>query len=132
MRVGKSPNEPRLQTILRIRISYRFHTDFEVGDETFATMPDPRPKACFISAQGNALGGRGQFPLQAEGLVYMSDMPQSLSQVILHIIFSTKDRRPWLDPAIRPVSISDEAASHGVETYQQKRGAPVIKQDHVI
>jgi REP element-mobilizing transposase RayT len=29
-------------------------------------------------------------------------MPQSLSQFILHIVFSTKDRRPWLDPVIRP------------------------------
>jgi REP element-mobilizing transposase RayT len=29
-------------------------------------------------------------------------MPQSLSQVILHVVFSTKDRRPWLDPGIRP------------------------------
>ena len=29
-------------------------------------------------------------------------MPQSLSQVILHIVFSTKERRPWLDPGIRP------------------------------
>src|SRR6267378_2435441 len=29
-------------------------------------------------------------------------MPQSLSQVIIHIVFSTKDRHPWLDPAIRP------------------------------
>ena len=29
-------------------------------------------------------------------------MPQSLSQVILHIVFSTKDRRPWLDAGIRP------------------------------
>ncbi len=29
-------------------------------------------------------------------------MPQSLSQVILHVVFSTKGRRPWLDPAIRP------------------------------
>ncbi len=29
-------------------------------------------------------------------------MPQSLSQVILHIVFSTKDRCPWLDPAMRP------------------------------
>jgi putative transposase len=29
-------------------------------------------------------------------------MPQSLSQVIVHIVFSTKDRRPWLDPEIRP------------------------------
>ncbi len=29
-------------------------------------------------------------------------MPQSLSRVILHIVFSTKERRPWLDAAIRP------------------------------
>ncbi len=29
-------------------------------------------------------------------------MPQSLSQVILHIVFSTKERCPWLDPQIRP------------------------------
>ena len=29
-------------------------------------------------------------------------MPQSLSQVIVHIVFGTKDRHPWLDPAIRP------------------------------
>ena len=29
-------------------------------------------------------------------------MPQSLSQVIIHIVFSTKDRQPWLDPVIRP------------------------------
>jgi putative transposase len=29
-------------------------------------------------------------------------MPQSLSKVILHIIFSTKNREPWLEPAIRP------------------------------
>ena len=29
-------------------------------------------------------------------------MPQSLSKVILHIIFSTQNREPWLDSAIRP------------------------------
>ena len=29
-------------------------------------------------------------------------MPQSLSRVILHIIFSTKDREPWLDSNVRP------------------------------
>jgi REP element-mobilizing transposase RayT len=29
-------------------------------------------------------------------------MPQSLSKVVLHIIFSTKDREPWLDRAVRP------------------------------
>jgi putative transposase len=28
-------------------------------------------------------------------------MPQSLSKVILHIIFSTKDREPWLDKGVR-------------------------------
>jgi REP element-mobilizing transposase RayT len=29
-------------------------------------------------------------------------MPQSLSNVILHIIFSTKNRQPWLDSSVRP------------------------------
>jgi putative transposase len=29
-------------------------------------------------------------------------MPQSLSKVILHIIFSTKNREPWLDQDARP------------------------------
>lgn len=29
-------------------------------------------------------------------------MPQSLSQVIVHLVFSTKNREPWLDPSLRP------------------------------
>jgi REP element-mobilizing transposase RayT len=29
-------------------------------------------------------------------------MPQSLSKVIVHIIFSTRDREPWLDSDVRP------------------------------
>ena len=29
-------------------------------------------------------------------------MPQSLSKVIVHIIFSTKDREPWLGSEVRP------------------------------
>lgn len=29
------------------------------------------------------------------------DIPQSLSNVLLHIIFSTKDREPWLDSKVR-------------------------------
>jgi len=29
-------------------------------------------------------------------------MPQSLSKVIVHIIFSTKNREPWLDSNVRP------------------------------
>ena len=28
-------------------------------------------------------------------------MPQSLSKVVLHIIFSTKDREPWHDSDVR-------------------------------
>jgi REP element-mobilizing transposase RayT len=29
-------------------------------------------------------------------------MPQSLSKVIVHIVFSTKNREPWLDANVRP------------------------------
>ena len=29
-------------------------------------------------------------------------MPQSLSKVIVHIVFSTKNREPWLDSNVRP------------------------------
>ena len=29
-------------------------------------------------------------------------MPQSLSKVVLHIIFSTKNPEPWLDSDVRP------------------------------
>ncbi|MBI1334056.1 MAG: transposase [Armatimonadetes bacterium] len=29
-------------------------------------------------------------------------MPQSLSQIVVHAVFSTKDRTPWLDEALRP------------------------------
>jgi len=29
-------------------------------------------------------------------------MPQSLSKVILHIVFSTRNREPWLDSDVRP------------------------------
>ena len=29
-------------------------------------------------------------------------MPQSLSNVVIHIIFNTKDRHPWLDANVRP------------------------------
>lgn len=29
-------------------------------------------------------------------------MPQSLSKVLLHIVFSTKNREPWLDSTVRP------------------------------
>jgi len=33
---------------------------------------------------------------------YHPSMPQSLSKVVIHIIFSTRDRHPWLDANVRP------------------------------
>jgi REP element-mobilizing transposase RayT len=32
---------------------------------------------------------------------HYAEMAQSLSKVIVHIIFSTKDREPWLDQPVR-------------------------------
>jgi len=32
----------------------------------------------------------------------VSAVPQSLSKIILHVIFSTKNREPWLDSDVRP------------------------------
>jgi hypothetical protein len=29
-------------------------------------------------------------------------MPQSLAHILVHLVFSTKDREPFLTPAIRP------------------------------
>src|SRR5947199_1176014 len=34
--------------------------------------------------------------------IIIRPMPQSLSKVVLHVIFSTKDREPWLDRDVRP------------------------------
>ena len=34
--------------------------------------------------------------------IIIGGMPQSLGKVILHIVFSTKGRQPWLDSDVRP------------------------------
>jgi putative transposase len=34
-------------------------------------------------------------------LGYHASMPQSLSKVVIHVIFSTRDRYPWLDGNVR-------------------------------
>ena len=57
-------------------------------------------------------------------------MPQSLSQVILHIVFSTKGRRPWLDPASRPRMhaylddlvryVDNQETHHKTKTFQEE------------
>ncbi len=56
-------------------------------------------------------------------------MSQSLSQVVLHIIFSTKERHPWLDPEIRPrlhAYLATVCRDCGCEAYRV--GGPA---DHV-
>ena len=48
-------------------------------------------------------------------------MPQSLSLVIIHVIFSTKDRRPFLNPDLRPrlhAYLATVARDAGSECYR--------------
>jgi REP element-mobilizing transposase RayT len=48
-------------------------------------------------------------------------MPQSLSHVVIHIIFSTKERRPLLDPETRPrlhAYLATVARNAGCECYR--------------
>jgi hypothetical protein len=61
----------------------------------------PSPKGLPTPAQGNALGiCQKPFPT-LKGLPTLPAMPQSLSKVYLHVVFSTKNREPWLRPEIR-------------------------------
>jgi REP element-mobilizing transposase RayT len=43
---------------------------------------------------------KARFTLEVS-LIIISGMPQSLTKVILHIIFSTKNREPWLESNVR-------------------------------
>jgi len=48
-------------------------------------------------------------------------MPQSLSLVVIHLIFSTKDRRPFLEPDTRPklhAYLATVARNTGCECYR--------------
>lgn len=61
-------------------------------------------------AWGNAPGQVGSknssaaSAIHTSGLTFncVSSMPQSLSHVVIHIVFSTKNREPWLDLDSRP------------------------------
>jgi REP element-mobilizing transposase RayT len=44
---------------------------------------------------------KAQFTFARVPLI-IGGVPQSLSKVILHIVFSTKNREPWLDSNLRP------------------------------
>ena len=48
-------------------------------------------------------------------------MPQSLGLVIVHIVFSTKERHPWLGPDVRPrvhAYLATVARAAGCECYR--------------
>jgi putative transposase len=48
-------------------------------------------------------------------------MPQSLSLVIIHVVFSTEDREPWIAPAMRPrlhAYLAEVARDIGCEAYR--------------
>ena len=48
-------------------------------------------------------------------------MPQSLSQVFIHIVFSTKNRQPWLGPEVRPrmhALLAAVGREEGAEVYR--------------
>lgn len=48
-------------------------------------------------------------------------MPQSLSLVIVHVVFSTKDREPWIAPEMRPrlhAYLAEAARGLGCEAYR--------------
>ena len=51
-----------------------------------------------MSAWGSAPGFMASGPFRS----IVGVMPQSLSKVIVHIIFSTKDREAWLGLDVRP------------------------------
>ena len=48
-------------------------------------------------------------------------MPQSLSLVIVHLVFSTKDREPWITREMRPrlhAYLAEVARGHGCLAYR--------------
>jgi putative transposase len=48
-------------------------------------------------------------------------MPQSLSRILLHVVFSTKDREAWLSPSLRPrvfAYLAEVGRDAGCEVYR--------------
>src|SRR5664279_6423248 len=60
----------------------------------------PSPKGFDSSTQGNALGTRSRHHYQPSKGV--TPMPQSLSKILVHLIFSTKHGEPLITPNMRP------------------------------
>jgi REP element-mobilizing transposase RayT len=58
---------------------------------------------------------------RAESPIYPLSLPQSLSYLLIHIFFSTKDRVPILDDSIRPALhayLATVARNAGCECYR--------------
>ena len=48
-------------------------------------------------------------------------MPQSLARILLHVVFSTKDREAWLDSSLRPgvfAYLAEVGRDMGCEVYR--------------
>jgi len=73
----------------RERIAPKAHDSLEAWGNAPGFLNEENPSA--LKARFT------QAPIQC----IISTMPQSLSKVILHIIFSTKNREPWLDSHVR-------------------------------
>ena len=109
---------PRIPTDKRIRAGARRRMSCESRMDTanepikillasvspqFARQIEPLPKRQRrdpIPAWGNAPGYRPTNRIRAEGPPHR--MPQSHGLLMAHLVFSTKDRQPFLDTEIRP------------------------------
>ena len=58
------------------------------------------PKGSNSPAQGNALGLRGPKTASPEG-AEVAAVPQSLARIVVHLIFSTKNREPFIHREVR-------------------------------
>ena len=72
-----------------------------------------------------------QLTLEFDPQILDETMPQSLAKVIVHIVYSTKHRRPWLrNPALR-----SELYAYNATILKQKLDSPAILingvQDHL-
>ena len=108
-------------------------TTWAVGPELSSLVVGPfseRQRRVSIPAWGNAPGNESKNTSRANGPSYPSKghrplhpiaMPQSLSLVIVHVIFSTKERRPFLGPVTRPklhAYLATVARNAGCEAYR--------------
>ena len=86
-----------------------------------ARLRTPRANGPRYPSPGHRPGDeRAENPPRAEGPRYHGVMPQSLSLLLVHLVFSTKDRAPVLDPIVRSelfAYLASVARNAGCECY---------------